>query len=345
MCFFERVVVTDETLGDEWAPGIPDEPSAPRARTFDPAHAQANDLPQPVDVWAVGRDGGAVSHSQVPVYRPGDTASHVDRYPVTDAQAPSYDAAPEAAVGSDPLDSFAEDGPMQGSPAYDPGEPSSQEGHGEAGAGNALAEELATGFQRLENRIESLHEDRSTLESMIRGLQSRNEELQGDLVMRALTPIVKELAVLQGQARRIAKEAADRFEAFVASDIAFDFDDFADRIGEATDSLGVEAMGVTAGDPFDRRRHQASGRVPTSDESLDKCVASVIHEGYWASGTEKPVVYAKVRLHQYQAPEPTGSGEPDADQVRSVAATDGPESIPLAAEDPWTQQDNKENEQ
>lgn len=337
--------MTGEITGDEWAPGVPDESAAQPAQTSGSADVRPGDVPQPADGGGVGQGSRPAPGSRTPADRPVHAPSPADRYPVTDPPAPAADRPRKQGDAPDPFHDGAGPESLPVPDADGHAESSPSPVHADMDSERGVNDELASGIERLEKRIESLHEDRSTLESMIRGLQSRNEELQGDLVMRALTPIVKELAILQGQARRIAKEAADRFEPSVASDVAFDFDDFAERIGETMDSLGVEAMGVTEGDPFDRRRHQASGRVPTSDESLDKCVASVVHEGYWASGTEKPVVYAKVRVHQYQASETTGTEVSDPERGTPTTATDGPEPITPAAEDPRTQQDDKENEQ
>lgn len=336
--------MTDETTGDEWPPGIPDELPTWRTRPSGSA-TPAADAQGSADGVDVGRDSGDDPLQETPVGLPSQGASPVDRYPVHDEQHPPLDATPDPVADHDPLGAAAERDRSSDSTVPEHAEPQPVGWGGDSGTDGAVAEEIAAGFERVEKRIESLHEDRSTLESMIRGLQSRNEELQGDLVMRALTPIVKELAVLQGQARRIATEATDRFEASVAADVAFDFDDFADRIGDTADALGVEEMGVKAGDLFDRKRHQASGRVPTTSENLDKCVASVIHEGYWAAGTEKPVVYAKVRVYHYEAPEPTVSDRTGAEHGEAAGPTDDSERAATVADDGRTQQDNKENEQ
>ena len=156
--------------------------------------------------------------------------------------------------------------------------------------------------EALRNLIEEVrrfHEHAEKLEAINKKMHERIAELESDLLRASLRPVVKALAELHGEAHRSIRRVREKHEPATATSIARDFEDYAYRIEESLDGLGVGSLGVEVGDAFDRRIHQPTKAVDTTVEADHRRVKEVFHQGFRDVSSEKPIVYAKVSVWNF----------------------------------------------
>ena len=152
----------------------------------------------------------------------------------------------------------------------------------------------------LVEEVRRFHEHAEKLEEINKKMHARIAELESDLLRSSLRPVIKLLAELHGEAQRNIRRAHDIHEPTTAKAIARDFEDFADRIEESLDGLGIGSLEVAVGDPFDRRIHQPTKAVDTGREADHRLVKEVFHQGFRDVSSEKPIVYAKVSVWNFR---------------------------------------------
>lgn len=167
---------------------------------------------------------------------------------------------------------------------------------GESSADGSLLEEdsVAVALRGVEVQIARFHDRMERQEHIIRTMQERIAELQGDQVLALLKPTLIRFASLHAQATDAAGAAQERAER-AANDLAF----FATAIEESLGLLGMESVGATSGDPFDSSRHAATGTAPTSQLALDKTVSRVVRQGFTFTDAKRVTIPAQVTVYRY----------------------------------------------
>lgn len=155
-------------------------------------------------------------------------------------------------------------------------------------------------------------------EDLVRQLQSRVEFLQTDQVQQLLGPVLTRLAVLLTQTADSAALARAHGEGYQA-DVEFEY--FHDALIETLDLIGVESVGATVGDAFDKSVHASRKSVRTGERDQDWTVAKVLRQGLARPGAERAFQPAQVAVYRYDAAleearpaapdEPATNPEPD----------------------------------
>jgi molecular chaperone GrpE (heat shock protein) len=156
---------------------------------------------------------------------------------------------------------------------------------------------LSSEISAMAQAIERFHHRAEQYESVIRRMQSRIEELQGDQVRELLKPVILKLAALHTEARKSEQAATDRGDAATQKD----FDFFVTDIEETLGLLDIESIGAAGLDVFDPAKHAARRRVDTTDVSLDRRLERVLRQGFTYVGAERVFMPAMVTVYRHQA--------------------------------------------
>ncbi|MFE9242732.1 nucleotide exchange factor GrpE [Nocardiopsis sp. NPDC006938] len=162
-----------------------------------------------------------------------------------------------------------------------------------SGAGGVVA---AVGG--LEEQVRKFHARSENQEQIIRQMQSRIEQLQGDQVQALLKPVLRRFAGLHAQAAEAAERARERGE---KSEKDFDF--FMDAIEESLGLIDVESVEAAPLVEFDPKKHHAARVVPTEDVELDKRVQRVLRQGFSYVDADRVFLPAQVSVYRYQPPQ------------------------------------------
>jgi molecular chaperone GrpE (heat shock protein) len=180
-------------------------------------------------------------------------------------------------------------------------------------------DEVTAALKNLETQVRGFHTRAESYEQIIRQMQSRIEQLQGDQVQALLKPLIQRFAELHAQATEASEQARDRGESAEK-----DFSFFAVAIEEALGLADIESVGAAPSVEFDSRKHHASRNVSTDDPELDKRVQRVLRQGFTYADATRVFLPAQVSVYRYEPPhapedeetsehEPTnepGEGEP-----------------------------------
>lgn len=153
---------------------------------------------------------------------------------------------------------------------------------------------LASALEALEGQIERFHHRTERQEDIIRTMQERIVDLQGDQVLSLLKPALLRFAGLHAQAQTAAADAERRGEQ-AARDFAF----FAVAVEEALGMVDLDSVDAVAGAPFDSTRHAATETVPTGDANLDLKIARVVRQGFTYPDAKRVTIPAQVTVHRF----------------------------------------------
>lgn len=150
----------------------------------------------------------------------------------------------------------------------------------------------------LEEQVRRFHVRSETQEQIIRQMQGRIEQLQGDQVQALLKPVLRRFAGLHAQAAEAAERARERGEKAEK-----DFDFFMDAIEESLGLIDVESVAAAPSAEFDPAKHHAARVVPTSDAEMDKRVHRVLRQGFTYVDADRVFLPAQVSVYRYQPPQ------------------------------------------
>ncbi|CUR58054.1 Molecular chaperone GrpE (Heat shock protein) [metagenome] len=173
------------------------------------------------------------------------------------------------------------------------GAPSSAEA-----AGSQALYEVTAALHSVEVQVQAFHVRAENYEQVIRQMQSRIEQLQGDQVQALLKPVIQRFAGLHAQATEASEKARDRGEAGEK-----DFSFFAVAIEEALGLVDIESVAAAPSVEFDSRRHHASRIVPTADPELDNRVQRVLRQGFTYADAPRVFLPAQVSVYRYEPPQ------------------------------------------
>ncbi|QIK67382.1 nucleotide exchange factor GrpE [Nocardioides sp. HDW12B] len=166
-------------------------------------------------------------------------------------------------------------------------------------------DELTSALLRVEAQSQAFHARAENYEQIIRQMQNRIEQLQGDQVQALLKPVFQRFAGLHAQATEASEGAKERGESAEK-----DFSFFAVAIEEALGLVDLESVGAVPEVEFDSRKHHASRIVPTDDPDLDKRVQRVLRQGFTYVGAPRVLLPAQVSVYRYEPPQPIANDEP-----------------------------------
>ncbi|GHC76074.1 hypothetical protein GCM10007079_12050 [Nocardiopsis terrae] len=224
----------------------------------------------------------------------------------TDADSGAEDVAPgfDGPVTSEnDLDPQVSEGPVEPSKLPSETAGAAEAGGGGDGVGDPLVGEtpfgeVVTAVGGLEEQVRKFHARSESQENIIRQMQSRIEQLQGDQVQALLKPVLRRLAGLHAQAAEAAEQARERGE---KSEKDFDF--FMDSIEEALGLIDVESVEAEPSAEFDSGKHHAARVVPTDDAEMDKRIHRVLRQGFTYAGADRVFLPAQVSVYRYQPPQ------------------------------------------
>lgn len=159
----------------------------------------------------------------------------------------------------------------------------------------AEPDELVAAVRSLEQQSQAFHARAENYEQIIRQMQGRIEQLQGDQVQALLKPLIQRIATLHAQATEAAGAARARSESAVK-----DFEYFAVAIEEAFALIDLESVGAAEGAEFEPRKHHAARIVPTDDMALDRRVQRVLTQGFTYAGAPRVLLPAQVNIFRYE---------------------------------------------
>ena len=163
----------------------------------------------------------------------------------------------------------------------------------------------------LEVQVQGFHARAENYEQIVRQMQSRIEQLQGDQVQALLKPVIQRFAGLHAQATEAAERARERQESAEK-----DFRFFTVAIEEALGLVDIEPVGAAPGVKFDSRRHHATRIVPTDDSGRDQRVERVLRQGFTYGGAPRVFLPAQVSVYRYEAPQAVQADEnPESNQT------------------------------
>lgn len=163
---------------------------------------------------------------------------------------------------------------------------------------------VATALRSLETQVHGFHVRAENYEQIVRQMQSRIEQLQGDQVQALLKPVIQRFAGLHAQATEASEKARERGEAAEK-----DFSFFAVAIEEALGLVDIESVGAAPGVEFDSGKHHASRVVPTREAHLDQRVQRVLRQGFTYTGAPRVFLPAQVSIYRYEQPPPTDDAD------------------------------------
>jgi len=160
---------------------------------------------------------------------------------------------------------------------------------------SALSESaLVATLGALEEQVKRFHDRSTRSEEIIRTMQSRITDLQGDQIQALLKPTIQRFAGLHAQAMEAQQSALERNESAAA-----DFSFFATSIEDALGLIDFDSVHASPGAAFDATRHHATSMVSTGDPALDKTVHRVIRQGFTRAGSARVSIPAQVAVYQY----------------------------------------------
>lgn len=257
----------------------------------------------------------------------GDSSTGAFGAPQAEPDAPFEDPmsepSPDVGVSDDPAhpESDGSSDPSSGSPDAELAKPA--EGgstDGDVTQLDALSvdpplSELTTALKSLEVQTLAFHTRAENYEQIIRQMQSRIEQLQGDQVQALLKPVIQRFAGLHAQAIESSEQARDRLEAAEK-----DFSFFAVAIEEALGLVDIESVGASPSVEFDPRKHHASRIVATGDPELDKRIQRVLRQGFTYAGAPRVFLPAQVSVYRYEPVQvPADVQDPDNDPANEPA--------------------------
>lgn len=235
------------------------------------------------------------------------------------------DAAPLDSIRTVPCDAAA----LQPAslPTEQTGRPdgnSDMEGFVESETGTEASTEdlLLPALDALTKQISRFHERSARSEEIIRTMQSRITELQGDQIQALLKPTIQRFAGLHAQAADALQAAIDRNE-YSAADFSF----FMTSIEDALGLIDFDSVGAAVGVAFDSTRHHATSVTATGDLALDRTIQRVIRQGFKHADAARVSIPALVTIYQYD--ESLSTTEPTAG--RSANAIPDPTTDPSIA--------------
>lgn len=149
----------------------------------------------------------------------------------------------------------------------------------------------------LEEQVRRFHVRAENFEQIIRQMQNRIEQLQGDQVQALLKPVIRRFAGLHSQAAEAAERARERGEKAEK-----DFDFFMDAIEEALGLIDVESVAAEPSAEFDPGKHHAARIVTTDDSEMDRRVQRVLRQGFTHVDADRVFLPAQVSVYRYQPP-------------------------------------------
>ena len=149
---------------------------------------------------------------------------------------------------------------------------------------------------QVKGEITNFHGRSEFQEDIVRRMQTQIEDLRADQIRSLLKPVVVSLAELHAHVIQLHSSYSLDPER-IYKEIGL----FAHRVEEAIEHLGFDSLDVTAGDRFEAELHTAERTRPTNDPAQDRCIASVRRQGFGAPEDTKPILYARVTIHQYEA--------------------------------------------
>lgn len=163
---------------------------------------------------------------------------------------------------------------------------------------------MTAALRSLETQVHGFHARAENYEQVIRQMQSRIEQLQGDQVQALLKPVIQRFAGLHAQATEASEKARERGETAEK-----DFSFFAVAIEEALGLVDIESVGAAPGVEFDSGKHHASRVVPTREADLDQRVQRVLRQGFTYAGAPRVFLPAQVSVFRYEEPPPADDAE------------------------------------
>lgn len=158
-------------------------------------------------------------------------------------------------------------------------------------------------LQRLEAQVHAFHIRTENYEQIVRNMQSRIEQLQGDQVQALLKPVIQRLAGLHAQADEAASRAGELGESAEK-----DFRFFAVAIEEALGLVDIESVKAAPDVEFNSRKHHAVRTVPTGDIDRDQRVQRVLRQGFTYVDAPRVFLPAQVSVYRYKSPQPVAAG-------------------------------------
>jgi molecular chaperone GrpE (heat shock protein) len=224
---------------------------------------------------------------------PTTTAATSDAAPHTTA--PAGHTADEHTGDAHTVDEHTTDSPVVTEPVAD------------AVSGEVL---LAT-LGELTEQVKRFHERSARSEEIIRTMQSRITDLQGDQIQALLKPTIQRFAGLHAQAAEAQQAARDRNE-----NAAADFSFFMAAIEDALGQIDFDSVGAAVGATYDPTRHHATSTAATGDRALDKTIQRIIRQGFTLADAARVSIPAQVTIYQYT--ESLASDEPAPDTAAHV---------------------------
>lgn len=145
-----------------------------------------------------------------------------------------------------------------------------------------------------EQELSRFHERSLRQEEIIRLMQARITELQGDQVQALLRPMLRRIAGLHAQAAEARDGAAARGEKAVN-----DFSYYMVAIEEALGMVDLDSVEARAGDAFAPETQHAASAVPTDDPSLHRIIQRVLSQGFMYPGSDRAAIPAQVAIYRY----------------------------------------------
>ncbi|MFV0459456.1 MAG: nucleotide exchange factor GrpE [Actinomycetales bacterium] len=171
---------------------------------------------------------------------------------------------------------------------------------------------VASALRGLEAQIKGFHARAENYEHIVRQMQNRIEQLQGDQVQALLKPVIQRFAGLHAQAVEASEKARERGESAEK-----DFGFFTVAIEEALGLVDIESVGAAPDVEFDSKKHHASRIVPTADPDLDQRVQRVLRQGFTYVGGPRVLLPAQVSVYRYEPTQPVADDEAHEDNQTS----------------------------
>lgn len=190
-------------------------------------------------------------------------------------------------------------------------------GRSEAADAGPSVHEVVAALAGVEAQIQGFHARAENYEQIVRQMQSRIEQLQGDQVQALLKPVIQRFASLHAQATESSDKARERGEAAEK-----DFSFFAVAIQEALGLVDIESVEAAPSVEFDPKKHHASRIVRTDDPALDRRVQRVLRQGFTYVGAPRVFLPAQVSVFRYEPPQ-TGADDQTPDNSLTNAPDEG----------------------
>ncbi|WP_017613529.1 nucleotide exchange factor GrpE [Nocardiopsis salina] len=159
------------------------------------------------------------------------------------------------------------------------------------------SEGMSASVEGLAEQVRGFHARADNYEQIIRQMQNRIEQLQGDQVQALLKPVIRRFAGLHSQAAEAAERARERGE---KSEKDFDF--FMDSIEEALGLIDVESVEAESSTEFDPAKHHAARVVTTDDPEKDRRVHRVLRQGFTYVDADRVFLPAQVSVYKHEEP-------------------------------------------